>query len=139
MCLSKYSFLAAALSLLASVTAAHAAPEESCNKFINHVDSPVEVSFDRFGNFWVPLDGRRILDIRDCRRLHFEIGTSRTSVTDYRIAMGKISGATLAQTFPGTPDARIHSMDVIGPQMTLLLEGPPDTTTTIQLWVWLTD
>jgi hypothetical protein len=52
--------------------------------------------------------------------------------------MGKISGPTLSQMFTWSKTSKIHTIDVVGPEMVLwLMGGKPNTTEEVQLWVYL--
>ncbi len=56
-------------------------------------------------------------------------------------AMGKITGQTLAQTvaqFTLGTAGQIHTLDVVGPEFSVVLTGgPPSTDVPIQAWVFL--
>jgi hypothetical protein len=55
--------------------------------------------------------------------------------------MGKITGATLAETvgqFPLGTAGQIHTFDVVGPEFSVVLTGgPPKTAVPIQAWLFL--
>ena len=54
--------------------------------------------------------------------------------------MGKLSGETLAETvgeFSVGSVPHIHTFDVIGPEFSVLLSGPPGTVVPVQAWVFL--
>jgi hypothetical protein len=57
------------------------------------------------------------------------------------VVMGKISGSTLAaelEVFPLDAPAKIHTYDVVGPELSVLLQGgPPNTAISIQAWLFL--
>jgi hypothetical protein len=107
-------------------------------RFINLVDTPATITFSAGGSARVPLDPAtaNVVNVTGFRKIYVRIGTS--AATSSRLAIGKISGSTLSVSFSRPIDSNIQSYDVTGPQMTLTLFGPPNTTTTVQLWVYLT-
>jgi hypothetical protein len=84
-----------------------------------------------------------ILNVEAFSKVNLEIvqfphvAVSMTVVCD----MGKLSGATLAQTigqFPLGTAGQIHTFDVIGPEFSVMLTGgPANTDVPIQAWVFL--
>jgi hypothetical protein len=114
-------------------------PHSCCaNHFLTYFQDYLS---DSFGQIF--LTG--ILDIRPYRKAHVEILQFPSNVPNLNVSvvMGKISGWTLAQKidqFPlgsgGTP--KIMSYDVVGPDMSVYIDGgPPDTPVSIQAWVFL--
>lgn len=55
--------------------------------------------------------------------------------------MGKLGGSTLGQaiaTFPLATAAKINTFNVVGPEVSVILEGgPPNTAVNIQAWLFL--
>ena len=105
--------------------------------FINFVDSRSIVQYTHHGRGAVPLDPTtRAIDVTGFRRVSIRIGS--TQATSCRMFMGKIRGATLASAFTVPLDGEIHTFEVVGPEMSLSLEGAePDSTEQVELWVYL--
>jgi hypothetical protein len=83
-----------------------------------------------------------ILDIKDYQRAHLEIIQHPGSVPNLTVEvhMGKISGSTLSQVVASFPlgAATIHTLNVVGPEITVwVLGGPPNTAVQIQAWLFL--
>ena len=83
-----------------------------------------------------------ILDIKDYQLAHVEIIQHPGNVPNLTVEvhMGKISGSTLAQVVASFPlgAATIHTLNVVGPEMSVwVLGGPPNTTVQIQGWLFL--
>lgn len=111
----------------------------ACNsKLIQFVDTPLAVHYNQYGQFRATLNGGDgILAVGNCRHLYFELGSSKA--TGYTLYMGKISGSTLSQGFPGSQTGKIQSTEIMGPEIVLGLQGPANTSDSVQLWVYLTD
>ena len=124
-----------ALLVLASAPAGNAVG----NKFFNHVDTPVSITYSASGDAQIVLDPpNATVNIAGYRKVSVRIGTAKA--TTFRINMGKISNSTLSQFFGGTITQNTRTFDVIGPEMVLWLRGgPPNTADTVQLWVYLTE
>jgi len=102
----------------------------------NFVDTPVSVTYSQFGEVQVPLEADPIIDVTGFRQVSFLIG--QTKATSWSLFMGKISGATLSVDNAGPIDQAIHTFDVVGPEIVLVLRGgKPKTKEKIQLWVYL--
>jgi hypothetical protein len=136
--------LALALMLFAGPTALSPAVAQTRSidvpntRLYNFVDAPATIVYSQFGEATVPLnaDGTGIINIRRFRQVSVLIGT--TSATSFSLAMGKISGSTLAAEQPIPVDQQIHTFDVVGPELVLWLKGgTPGSTETVQLWVYL--
>ena len=113
-------------------------PDIPNTRFINFVDSPAAIQYNQYGNAPVILEPptQWVIDLRQFRRASICIGSANAS--SFWLAMGKISGATLAQTYTQPVDGNIHTFEVIGPQMVLwLLGGTPNSQEQVQLWVYL--
>ncbi len=107
-------------------------------KLINFVDKPATIEFDKSGKGSVPLDPSHDLPTGAFRRVHLRIGSTQAS--KYSLYFGKISNTTLAEPKGGKIDGRIHSYDIDGPEISLLLTGgPKHGTEKVKLWVYLTD
>lgn len=107
-------------------------------RFINFVDSPAVVAYGPAGAAQVQLDPQTgaFVDLTGYRSV--SIRTGPTSATTAEFVIGKISGTTLAALSDWKPDNQIHTFDVVGPQMVLVLKGaPPNSTENVQLWVYL--
>jgi hypothetical protein len=125
------------LLLLATATTANA--QLAATKFYNLTDTPASITYSASGSATIVLEPGTggTTDLTGYRKVCFRIGTAKA--TTFAVTMGKISNATLAAQFTGTIDNKIHTYDVIGPQMTLrLTNGPANTADTVQVWVYLT-
>lgn len=124
-----------ALALAASVSA----QELAATRLYNLVDTPAAVTFGPSGQGAVRLDpatSSTIIRIAGYRKVHIRIGS--TSATSFSINMGKIGGATLSQITTQPITSQIRTFDVVGPEMTLFLNGgPPGSTAAVQVWVFL--
>ena len=84
-----------------------------------------------------------ILDVQPYSKINLEIiQWPHAPVTMTVLCnIGKISGATLAQTvgqFPLGTSGIIHTFEVVGPEFSVILTGgPPNTDVPIQAWVFL--
>jgi hypothetical protein len=113
-------------------------PDIPNTRLYNFVDTPVTIVYSRFGEATVPLnpDGTGIINIRRFRQVSVLLGM--TSATSFSLAMGMISGSTLAAERAIPMDRQIHTFDVAGPGLALWLKnGTPNSTETVQLWVYL--
>jgi hypothetical protein len=96
---------------------------------------------DKFGQIQLT----PILDISSYRTVNMEIiaGTRHEATRGLRVQvyMGKINGTTLSEVIDAfTIDmrVRIHSYDVIGPDLLVWLQGAPaNTKVDVQAWVFL--
>jgi hypothetical protein len=105
-------------------------------KLYNFVDTPVSVTYSQFGEVQVPLEADPIIDVTGFRQVSFLIG--RTKAASWTLSMGKISGSTLAAGNDGPIDSSIHTFDVVGPEIVLVLKGgKPKTKDKLELWVYL--
>ena len=107
-------------------------------RFINFVDTPATIKYNQSGDARVNLDPQTggVIDLSGFRRANVLIGS--TTASSFLVAIGKISGATLAQGNNEPIDSKVHTYDVVGPQLTLsLMGGPPNTREKVQLWVYL--
>ena len=120
------------------IVAPASSAQMASTRFINFVDTPATVTYNQYGEAVVRLDaqGGSSIDVSGFRKLSVRIGSTRA--TSFRIAMGKISNTTLAYPFDLPRNQRINTFDVVGPEMSLWLRGgPPNTTETVQLWLYL--
>lgn len=106
-------------------------------KLFQYVENPFTAKFDQFGNAWVLFDNSSVLSIDGYRKVCFYIYC--TDPITFDVYMGKISGTTLADNLAKKQalDNKIHCYDVIGPEMTLVLHGKPNTSSKVPLWVYL--
>lgn len=108
-------------------------------KLINFMDTPVVVQYNQNGNAAVPFStafpiGQ--ISVKKFRQVSVCINS--TTATSCELSMGKISGHTRAQAFVVPLDNKIHTFDIIGPEMALILDGgPPNSTDNVELWVYL--
>jgi len=110
-------------------------------RLINFVDQPATINYSQSGEaplqqLNVPTGG--VLDVRRFRKVHICVGS--TKATSIQVGMGKLSNATLAQIrlLVQPPDSKIHTLEVVGPEMNLWLKGgTPNTQEQVQLWVYL--
>lgn len=104
----------------------------------NFVDTPAIIQYSQFAEAQVILDPQvgGIIDVSGFRRVSIRIGS--TNATSFSLFMGKISGATLSQEFNQPIDNQIHTFEVVGPEMSLHLNGGnPNSKEQVQLWVYL--
>jgi hypothetical protein len=121
-------------------------------KLLQYVDKPYNVTFSSLGEASVNFEGSYILSIDGYRKVCLEVGpagsfrvvngvvygTSSNETLMFDVVMGKLSNNTLGdEVGNGTADGHIYSYDVIGPEMILNLRGAPNTTTQVQLWLYL--
>jgi hypothetical protein len=110
-------------------------------RLINLVDQPATIKYSQFGQAQAPLNTPTtggILNITQFRRVHICVGT--TKATSIQVAMGKISNATQSEhrLIVQPPNSRIHSLEVVGPEMVLwFMGGPPNSQEQVPLWVYL--
>ena len=107
-------------------------------KLYNHVDTPATIKYSQSGQAQVPLDPATgsIIKLHGYEKISIRIGT--TKAKQVTVNMGKISGATLSQFFNLPVDQKIHTLNVVGPEMVLwLMGGPANTEEKVQLWVYL--
>jgi hypothetical protein len=107
-------------------------------KLIQFVDTPYSVTYSGSGEAYVSWPGgSNALSADGYSRVSVEVrGTAKTSSFD--LIMGKISGSTLADRVASpAADGKIHTYEVIGPEIALLLKGTPNATDRVQLWVYL--
>jgi hypothetical protein len=107
-------------------------------RFYEFVNTPAIIKYNQAGEAFVPLDPQGpIIKINEFRRVSVRIGS--TKATAFIISMGKLAGPTLAQLFQQAIDDTIHTREIVGPEMALVLTGgPPNTKEDVQLWVYLT-
>jgi hypothetical protein len=89
----------------------------------------------------VPLgaNGETFLDVTQYRKANIFVGTTKAHSVIFYI--GKWSPNTCAASFEWVPDLKIHTFDIVGPQIALFLSSPFDKTTPaekIELWLYLT-
>ncbi len=107
-------------------------------RFINFVDTPASIKYSQGGEAQVPLDPQTggIIDVSGFRRISILIGSTKAS--SFEVFIGKISGTTLAQRNGQPIDHKIHTFEVVGPQIILwLMGGPTNSQEKVQLWVYL--
>ena len=109
-------------------------------RLINFVDQPATITYSQFGQAQVQLDPQTggILDVHQFRRANICVGS--TNATSFQVFMGKISNATLSEIrhIVQPPNHKIHTLEVVGPEMTLwFMGGAPNTQEQVQLWVYL--
>ena len=109
-------------------------------RLINFADQPVTIRYNQFGQAQVQLNAPTggILDVSQFRRANICVGS--TNATSFQVFMGKISNATLSEIrlIVQPPDRKIHTLEVVGPEMTLfLMGGAPNSQENVQLWVYL--
>ena len=108
---------------------------------VNHVSPALQVDWPGLGNgsFTVPLTagGASVLDVAGYRKLSIRVGSTRSPTVD--LIMGMIDPTTLASRYQFAPDDKIHTFDVVGPQIMLSLLNPGRGTAAekVQLWLYL--
>lgn len=130
----------AAVSALLVLAAAPAAQAQlAATKFFNLVDTPASITYSASGQAQVIVDPSNggTVDLTGYHTVYLRIGKAKA--TGFSVNMGKIKNSTLSQMFTGTITNQIRSFEVKGPEMVLWLTGgPPNTTDTVQLWVYVT-
>ena len=107
-------------------------------RLFNFVDTPANIHYSQVGEATVVLEPQTggIIDVSGYRRISIRIGS--TKAKSFSVFIGKISGATLSQEFNQPVDHQIHTFEVVGPQMTLVLKGgTPNSDEKVKLWVYL--
>ncbi len=112
--------------------------------FIDHASIPITFDWPSFkpatGAFIdIPLDGAgaKILDVRNYRKVSVLIGP--TKAAKGIITIGKISGSTLSVQYDIPIDGKVHSFDVVGPEINLGLTGSTSSPKeSVQAWIYFT-
>lgn len=108
-------------------------------KLIQFVDTPLAVTYSASGEAYVQWPGGgNVLSLNGYTLVSMEVlGSAHTKT--YDVIIGKISGSTLSSVVAAGVAAgtKIHSYQVIGPELGIVLHGAPNTTEHIQLWVYL--
>lgn len=107
-------------------------------KLFQFVDTPFVAKYSAGGEAFVIFAGSSIVSVDGYTKVCVEVlGTAITKSFD--LMMGKISGATLADRVANNQaaDAHIHSYQVLGPEVAMVLKGTPKTTDKVQLWMYL--
>ena len=123
------------------ITVQNIVTEQAKTQLFQFVDSPLAVSYPSFGEFRVPLGGSNIISTDGYRQVCVEAVESvgHTNTSGYSALMGKLSGSTLG-TFIATNHplgGTIDCYEVNGPEFALILNGSPNTSDSVQLWVYL--
>jgi len=124
------------------------APEIEIPKslFIDHTSTTTRVVVDWPSiypmGFDVPLgpNGETYLNVTQYRKVNVFVDTKSTKAQNFILYMGKRQPNTLAAAFQWAPDSNIHTFDVMGPEIALMLGAPPDRTTpaeSVALWLYL--
>ncbi len=125
-------------TLLLMLTGQHAGAQLATTRLFNRVDQPVTVTYSASGEGRVVLDQAigSIVRVAGYRKLSILLGSTKATSVD--LYFGKISNATLSQRTSIPVDRKIHSFDVVGPEMLIVLVGgPPNTTESVQIWAFL--
>ncbi|HKC80843.1 MAG TPA: hypothetical protein VKB91_06575 [Gemmatimonadaceae bacterium] len=131
--------IALACVILALATPSRAFAQLATTKFYNFVDTPVAVTFGSNGQAQIKLTPTAaVISVTGYRRVSVIVGS--THATNLRIQMGKIAGATLSTSlYNGPVNQQVHTYEVIGPELVLVLTGAPaNSTDHVQVWVYLT-
>jgi hypothetical protein len=107
-------------------------------KLLQFVDTPFIAKYSAAGEAFVIFGGSNIFSVDGYTKVCVEVlGTPITKSFD--LMMGKISGATLADRVANNQaaDAHIHTYQVSGPEVGIVLKGTPNTTDKVQLWMYL--
>ncbi len=110
----------------------------AATRFLNCVDVPASVHYSQHGQAQVTLDQNLgpIINVAGFRRVSIRIGPTAAKAAS--IVFGKISNTTLAGELVLPLDHKIHTFDIIGPEMVLWLSGAtPNSTENVQLWAYL--
>lgn len=107
-------------------------------KFFSFVDIPAVVQCDEDGHGRILLEASTdgVIDISGFRSVSILLGD--TDAKSCEMLMGKIAGTTLARETRVPLDGAIHTFDVVGPEMALVIKGAkPNATAEVRLWVFL--
>ena len=107
-------------------------------KLFQLVDTPFVAKYSAAGEAFVIFSGSHIVSVNGFRTVCVEVaGTAVTKSFD--LIMGKNTGATLADRVANNQaaDGHIHTYPVIGPEVALVLNGTPNVTDKVQLWLYL--
>ena len=108
-------------------------PDVPNTKLYNFVDTPAAITYGQSGEAQVPLDASPIVDVTGYRQVNVRIG--QTKASSFMLNMGKLSGATLSVITSRPVDNAIHTFDVVGPEIALILAGgQPKSREKVQLW-----
>jgi hypothetical protein len=107
---------------------------------VNHVSPGLQIDWPSFfpGSFEVPLtsSGATTLNVANYRRVSVLVGS--TQATQANLRMGMLSGTTLGVSMPFPLDGKIHTFDVVGPEIGLdLLCTGKFAAEKVQLWLYL--
>jgi hypothetical protein len=108
------------------------------SQLIQLVDTPFTAQYSSFGTAMVNWAGTigPTVSVSGYRQAYvLVVGTSITKSFDFN--MGKISGATAAQTLNQPADGKIHAFDIQGPEISIVLRGTAGATDHVQLWLYL--
>lgn len=112
--------------------------------FINFADKGLNASYNQAGAARLSINPAtpntaHILPVAGFKKMSMYIYTKNAKSIE--IYMGKISGSTLSQKiFAGPPANKIHTFDVIGPEISIgLLGGPPNSTEHVKVWIYLSE
>jgi len=112
--------------------------EQPNTRFIYlHSQASGQIRYDSGGMCQIQLDATsgNVVDITGYRQVSVLISSQQSVART--LTMGTISGNTCAEAFSLPLDAKIHTFNVVGPEMSLYMNGPRNTQETIQLWVYL--
>jgi hypothetical protein len=102
-------------------------------KLIQYVDTPFLANYSAGGEARV-----LIISVDGYTKACVEVnGTPNTK--SFTVFMGKLSGTTLGDRVATdqAADAHIHTYPIVGPEMSLFLKGPPNTSDKVLLWIYL--
>jgi hypothetical protein len=114
------------------------------SRFINLVDPPASLTFDENGEASVVQlspDTGGIIDVRGYRKMSLLVG--QTQIPWFSVFFGAVvraegKAATLGALVNGPAnDLKIHTFDIVAPEMALSFTGTPHTKEQVQLWVFL--
>lgn len=96
-----------------------------------------QIQYDAGGSCDIQLDPKsgNVIDITGFRQVSVCIKSQKSVAR--RLYMGTISGSTASQAYSLPLDGNIYTFNVVGPEMSLEMNGPRNTQETIQLWVYL--
>jgi hypothetical protein len=108
-------------------------------RFIEFVDKPYNVTFSQFGYEFVRFEaGSNTISVDGYRKVCVEVSSGKAGkVKKFALSMGKISGSTLCTDYEHPAKTQIYCHSIKGPQISLILYGPPNESEEVQLWVYL--
>ncbi len=110
--------------------------------FIDHTSPVLRIDWPKIapGSFLVPLTASNaiFLNVRSYRKVNVLIG--QTKASSAALILGKWQPNTFAARYDVPLDQKIHSFDIVGPELALELTAPFTNIAmeSVELWLYLT-